>query len=227
MRNLKTLVCLGAALALSQAANAITLDFANVVGGKVQMQGNSLSFVNAVSGAAAGYSFQIGNVTGGSEDSLGNYGRIDGNFNIGAITISGTTQTADVTGLGIVYINDGLLNLTGTIDWKMIKTEGTSSSLNLMGVLNFTDIKYTGTEQDLIDLAKAGVGSETLNFTFASGKSLTELTSGTTYRTTFSGSIEGSPTAQSVPDGGSTLALLGGSIITMVTLRRKIKALVS
>src|SRR5205809_1500364 len=84
--------------ALAQPSWAISLDFGNLFGARVQIQGSTLSFLNN----SSGYSFQVGNVTGGSEDSLGDLGKIDGNFSIGAITSLGGTESANVSCLGLV-----------------------------------------------------------------------------------------------------------------------------
>jgi hypothetical protein len=69
-----------------------------------------------------------------------------------------------------------------------------------------TGITYGGSNQDLMELAAPGSASAVLSFSFASpGYSLTQLAS-TPVTTSYNGDLH---TSRSVPDGGSTLLILG------------------
>ncbi len=206
----KALGAVAVALAVSSvSAPAITLDFASIVGARVQFDGNADTFSFIPTDPALNQ-FQITS-SDGAGDSLGLAGRMNGSFNIGAISTIGGLQTASVSGSGQVVIHDGLGNdLTGSLTWDSISTFGTGGAINVNGSLNLASLSYSGSRADLIALAASGVGSEVISFQFVPGKTLTELTTdGMVYKTSFSGSVSGTETATLVPDGGSTLMLLG------------------
>jgi hypothetical protein len=156
-------------------------------------------------------------------DAVGDFGRMDGTFTIGAITTVGSVQTASVTGVGILTIHDGLgSDLKASLVWDAIQTSGAGGTINVNGVLNLSGIAYAGTELDLIALrdAQAGSGSDVVTFQFRPGKSLTALTAnGKINSTSFSGTLQATP----VPDGGLTLSLLGVALMGVEGLRRKLK----
>jgi hypothetical protein len=203
----------------SQNAQANTIDFDSVSGGAdIVFNGLSgFSFTDATTGADTGYSFKVQN-SDMAGDSIGDLGTISGNYTIGAITISGATQSASVTGNGTLTIVDIPVDgdeLTGNVVWENISTTGTGSTLNLNGLFNVTGVTYDGSQVDLTTLAKTGILSDDVTFSFNPGKSLTTLaTVGGT--TTYDGSI-----SAPVPDGAMTVELLGGALLALAAVRRK------
>lgn len=206
----------------SQQARAIVLDFSSDLGSSMSFNGTDNTF--GFNTGQSGRDFMITLVHDGFGDSLGFKGNVSGEFTIGTITTDGTMQSAPVTSVnGAVSIFDGATYLTGDIAWIDIFTEGSSGGSNSGGSMNVTNFSYGGTNNDLTTLATLGMGSgvSTLSFQFIPAKSLTVLTEGgTTNFTSYSGSIQSSP----VPDGGSTLALLGAALFGAAGLRRKFRS---
>jgi hypothetical protein len=206
----------------AQANQDPSLSFASVPTAQVDfLGGGQFDFTDATSGGNAGYSFAINGATvpplaGDSIGDLGNFGI--GVFTIGAITTSGSVQSAAVTGSTTVTINDGHgFNLTGTLVWDDIQTSGTGSTLNVVGNLNVTGVSYGGSSVDLSSLAAAGTLEDTVSFTFTDGQTLTQLaTDPNPTHTSFSGTIA------TVPDGAVTMELLGGAFLVLSAVRRKV-----
>jgi hypothetical protein len=225
------MVCL---TALScQKAQANSIEFASNPGGAaIVFNGKSqFSFANSTSTQTShgdpaqylGSSFSVDGVTAGmAGDSIGDLGTMSGTYTIGAITTVGSTQTAAVTGTGTLSIYDNGITgpaLKGTIDWENVTTSGTGNTLNLTGVLNVTDVVYNGTESDLAFFAGIGSLAETLTFSFTPGKTLTQLADYAT-KDTYSGALS-DDLPQGVPDGASTVGLLGGALLAIGSVRRK------
>ena len=78
-----------------------------------------------------------------------------------------------------------------------------------------TSLTYAGSQVDLETLASYGALSDTVSFTFNPAKPLTTLAD-TALHTTFSGSVT------ALPDGGMTAGLLGGAMLAIAAIRRKI-----
>lgn len=209
----------------SQQARAISLDFSSDLGASMRFDGNDNTFMFA--NGPSGRDFMITLVHDGFNDSLGLKGNIFGDFTIGAISNAGTTQSAPVTSVGgVISIFDGSTFLTGDIAWIDIYTDGTSGALNAGGAINVTNFSYGGSNMDLTTLATLGMGSgmAALSFQFVPAKSLSAVTeNGTITTMSYSGSLESSRSGSSVPDGGSTLALLGGALFGAAGLRHKFK----
>ena len=204
-----------AAMTCQNAQANASLDFSSIIGANVVFNGTGgFYFKNATTGAGAGNSFQVINADNLPGDSVGDYGNMSGTYSIGAITTSGATESAAVTGSGIVTINDGGFVLTGTLVWDDITTVGTGTTLNITGKLNVTSVTYAGSQVDLQTLAAAGSLSDTVDFTFNPAKPLTTLKN-TPEHTTFSGSIT------AIPDGAMTVQLLGGALLAIAAVRRK------
>ena len=210
-----SMLAAGAMALSSHQAEAIIIDFGNTQNGEIDFNGNTDSF--SFGNGPSGFSLAVTNVFGGVGDSVNNLGKIGGTFTIGAISISGGVQTASVTGSGTMTIRDSSGNLlTGTLTWDSIQSSGTGGTINVNGSLNLTGIAYAGSESDLNTLKFNGGGIEAVTFQFIPGLTLTQLTAdGTTNATSFSGSIA------SIPDGGSTVALLGLALVGIEGLRRK------
>lgn len=203
----------------SQQAHAIVLDFSSDIGASMRFDGTGNTFM--FDDGLSGRDFLVTLAHDGTGDAIGLKGNIMGDFTIGSISTDGTTQSAPVTSVGgVITIFDGTTSLTGDIAWIDIFTNGTVGGLNAGGAINVTNFSYGGSNIDLMTLASLGMNSGTaaLTFQFVPARSLTTLTAdGTTTNTSYSGSIGSS----NVPDGGSTLALLGGALFGAAGLRRK------
>jgi hypothetical protein len=222
------------AVLAGQNAQANAIEFASNPGGAgIVFNGKSqFSFANSTSTQTShgdpaqylGSSFSVDGVTPGmAGDSIGDLGTMSGKYTIGAITTVGSTQSAVVSGMGTLLIYDNGVKgpaLKGTIDWQSISTSGTGSTLNLSGVLNVTGVTYNGTEKDLQFFAGIGSLVETLTFSFTPGKTLTQLADYAT-KDTYSGALSDN-LPQGVPDGASTVGLLGGGLLALGSVRRKI-----
>jgi len=202
---------------LSFQARAIILNFANLADTEIDFSGGSFSFTTN----ANGYQFDITSVSGGVGDSVGLDGYIapGGPFTIGTITTNGAEQTAPVTGTGTLNITDqSLTNLTGSVQWVNITTFGVGGILDLMGIINLTNIMYSGTNSDLSALAAAGQAADVVTFQFVPAESLAQLvTMGG--ETSYSGSIEAT---SPVPEP-ATLTLAGMGFVGLLALGRRRK----
>ena len=163
-------------------------------------------------------------VTSGTASGL--LGEMTGTFTIGTITTTivpglGTMQTASVTGSGTFVIHDGAFTLSAALTWVDIAQFGSGAFLNTTGTVNLTGITYGGSNLDLLALAAAGSGNNVLSFQFAPTVSLEELRNGPgPHKTSFSGSVDFPSGA--VPDGGSTLILLGLAVAGVAAIRPRI-----
>jgi hypothetical protein len=136
-------------------------------------------------------------------------------------------QTAPVTTIGApgsFSIFDGTFWFTSEISWISIYTNGTGGGLNAGGSLNLSNVSYTGTNADLVALSVASDRTAVISFQFVPARSLTQLTSGGTKSTSYSGSVNGTPPPLHVPDGGSVLAMLGATLLGLQGCRRWFKS---
>jgi hypothetical protein len=146
-----------------------------------------------------------------------------GTFTIGTITSTiipglGTMSTASVSGSGTFVIHDGAFALSGMLTWVDIVQFGAGAALNTTGTVNLTGVTYSGSNLDLQSLAAAGSGSNVLSFQFAPTVTLDQLANGPgAQKTSFSGSVEYE--GPGVPDGGSTLILLGSTLAGIAAIR--------
>jgi hypothetical protein len=204
------------ALASTAHATSISFNYASVVGADISFAGNStFTFAPAVN------NFQIGLTTGsagtGSANAL--FGEITGTYTIGAVS----GNTASVTGTGTFVIHDGLgNNLTATLTWLDITQEGIGDVVNVSGDLNMSNVQYLGSNVDLKKFVTLGQGNgyNGLTAQFVPGQSINTLKT-TAETTSFSG------TATAVPDGGTTIALLGLGLLGVEALRRKLQGSVA
>jgi hypothetical protein len=214
---------IGGLCLLAHHAQAISINIAGL--GDLQFNGatDTFSFTNEVSGR----DFLITSVTGPGATNSAQFlqGTIDGVYQIGAITTSGAVQTAPVTlasGTPLITIYDAFnIMLTATVQWIQIKTEGLTGGLNSAGgVLNLTNIQYTGANADLLTLKASGggSGSAVITFQFDPGKSLTDLTTAGITETSYSGSL-----TANVPDGGTTAVLMGLGLLGVGFAGRRMK----
>ncbi|MFZ9746278.1 MAG: hypothetical protein ACO3G4_06570 [Opitutaceae bacterium] len=202
----KLLALAATTLLASVPLRAINLDFGSSPGAMLSFAGNgTFSFVDSAQGIYSGTDFVINLSSSGrtgSNSAVGLLGNLGGTFTLGAIS----SGVAAVTGSGPLTITDGANLFAGNVQWLQIHQAATSGNLNLSGVVNVTGITYGGSNQDLMELAAPGSASAVLSFSFASpGYSLTQLAS-TPVTTSYNGDLHPS---RSVPEGGSTLLILG------------------
>jgi hypothetical protein len=205
-----TLTCASSVLANNE------FDYASVTGADINFTGGgNFDFTPSPS-------FQITDSSLGTSAN-GFTGSMAGTWTMGTINnISPGIQEAAITGSGTFTIVGGGGTLTGTLVWDDIEQIGTGSTANYLASVNLTAMTYTGTNPELVTLAGQTSVIDTLNFTFVPAESLTALAAGG-LSTSFSGSINGTtPPGAMAPDGGMTVALLGGAMVALAGLRRKL-----
>ena len=211
----------GALILAVQNVSAITMQFSSLTGASVEFIGTSDTFSFLPGSPADQFGITLSDGVG---DSLGKQGRMDGTWQIGAITTDGLgNQSAPVTGSGTLYIADGSgFTLTASLDWQQISSGYQGGRLN--GVLNLGSITYAGVNSDFITLATPGAGTETVSFSFWDAQDLAVLTTdGQVNSTAFSGRLTSSgvnlPPA-GVPDSGASALLLGLVLAGLSGVRR-------
>jgi hypothetical protein len=220
------IIAVAAGLAVSAASSqaALSLSFSNQgLNTGIQFNGSSSSFqLNPAPGSLGAPQFAVTSETGGTS-SIGLVGWINGSpWTIGAITTSGMIQSATVTGLGNLFINDGAGdNLTGNLNWMTIQTDQSAGFINSTLDLDITSLAYSGLNVDLLALVHGGNGSLNLTFQFNPGESLSQLTTGSAQIGSYSGSFAG---GTSVPEPSTIIAgallLLPFGISTARILRK-------
>jgi len=212
MKNwLLSLIMLGATIIPAQAA--LTLNFSNVTNANITFSGGSFSFVDG----DGGYDFSITGSAGGTGDAVGLLGNLGGSFAIGTISdLGGGLLQAPVTGAGSLSINDGSNLFTADVDWKNIRTLDTAGGLNATGSINLTNLAYSGSFQDLLQLKNALTGIGVITFQFIPAVSLTDLKTGQ-YNNSYSGTFAAAP----VPEPTS-IFLFGSMLLGCgIWLRRR------
>jgi len=205
LTHLCTALSLTATLAFSGHLLANDIDYANLAHTNIVFNGTG-GFSFSHTGTPAANIEITGSTTG---DSVGLMGEITGNYQIGTVTHVGPVSSATVTGTGTFLVRDGTDTLTATVNWDDILQVGTGSTLNDNGQVNLTNILYSGTNVDLVDLKDDLTASNVLDFTFTPAETLAALK---THRvsTSFSGSID-----YSVPDNGNTALLTGLGLVAI------------
>ena len=141
-------------------------------------------------------------------------------FQIFVVIVPGLAETGDVSGTGAFVIHDGVGNdLTATLVWTSVAQVGAGNALNFRGSVNLTSITYSGTNADLVALAAAHSAIDVLSFQFTTQIDLTFLAvhPGGDITNSFSGTIA------TVPDGGTTVMLLGAALGVLGIARRALK----
>jgi len=195
-------ICVGSLLIVGWVAGfaqaSPTLDIASspgsstAPGSTINFNGAGTNTTFAFSPAPDGSDFTVISEQGGTGAAINLTGLISGTYTIGAITTIGSLQTATVTGTGQLSIGTAATGgvLTANLNWVDIFQAGTSGDLNVGGVLNLSNVSYTGSNADLQALALESVGSATLDFTFNPALSLAQLTAnGASNSTSYSGTI--------------------------------------
>jgi len=207
----------------SQASLSLSLSNQGLNTG-IQFNGASSSFqLNPAPGSLGSPQFAVTSETDGSS-AIGLKGWINGSpWTIGPISVSGTTQTATVTGLGSLFLNDGAgNNLTGNLNWITIETVQSLGGINAALSVNVTGLAYTGINADLLALANGGNGSLNLSFQFNPGQTLTQLTTGSAQIGSYSGSLAGAmvPEPSTMIAGALLLLPLGASSLRILRKHR-------
>jgi hypothetical protein len=198
-------------LASSFQASAIQLQLSADLGASLHFNGagpgGTFNFVNN----SSGYSFIV--ETSDGLDVLGS-ATITGTYAIGSISSGGggaeSASVSVVSGPATLVIEDVNGDLfTASLTWNQIATSGTGG--NLSATLSLASVSYSGSHSDLLTLASHNSGDMAVSFQFLPPKSLTELTGETAINDSrsFSGTISADDRNARVPDGGSTLILLG------------------
>ena len=204
---------LGAVSLQTAGATALTLDFANVFGSSISFDGaGNFSFPNSGT-----YDFVINGETGGSTAG-GLFGNLSGTFAIGTIATVGSTETAAVTGAGLLTITDAsAVNLTADLNWVSIQTTGTSSgTINELNTVNLSNMSYSGSNVDLLALAAPTTGIATVSFQFIPAQDLNALKV-TSEGNSYSGTIG----IGTVPEP-MTLSLMGVGLLGLGLLRKRL-----
>jgi len=216
-----------------QADAAIRLDFSSVVGGGITFDPTDVTppsngvgtffFDHGILPGQTNSAFQITNHTGNTTPgigALGLLGDITGTYNVGPITMpsANTEEAVIVDGAGATHLftitDAGGFVFSADVDWIKIRTTGVGGLINADGQVNLSNITYTGTNADLVQLkneASPNSGIATISFQLASDASLTTLFTTNTSPTTtsFSGSVTSAPEP-------SQLALLSAGGVTLV-----------
>jgi VPDSG-CTERM motif len=206
-----SLALAGLGLISANDAKAVTFAYSSAIG----------AFINFDGASHFSFSPSTGNFNVTSGTASGLAGEITGTYTIGTITTSGSTSSAPVTGTGTFVIHDGVNTFSSTLVWVDVSQTGTGGTLNVTGAANLTAITYGGSNADLLALKNAGAAANTLTFQFVPAVTLADLKSSGTHSTSFSGTVG------SVPDGGTTVAMLGFALLGVASLRRTIKAVKS
>lgn len=216
MMNTKTIIITAAAgLALSAATSRADMefDFTGVNGSTIQFNGGGtlLAGSSFQFNSANANQWQIQNENGGV-NALNLYGGFSSTpITYGAVTTSGSMQTAPVTSAGSFYITDAQgKQLTGTIGWVQTYTIGKGGGgANVDLVVNITDLSYVGVNPDLRAMLNGSQPTIDLSFTFASGgKTLSQLTTGGQFMTQYGGSVSVVPEAGTMFAGAGALGLV-------------------
>lgn len=173
-------------------ADTISVGFESIVGAKISFKNGEITFTTPTKNPNS--NFQINGSNNLPGDSLGDFGKLSGTFTIGAITTIGTQQTAPVSGSGLLTINDGTDTFSANLQWDEIEQQGTAGNLNDAGVVNLSNVTYSGSSADLLALKNSIDQTAVLSFSFTPAKSLTALkTTKTAITQTFSGQISALP----------------------------------
>ncbi len=204
------LCVMGLIMGAGGSAFGITLDIANTGNAPLHFVGSSSQPYFEFTNDLLGNSFYI---TGsdGAGDSLGLYGSISSQFNIGTVYQDDTTYYAGVSGPGTLTIKDGSTPFTATVQWYEIYTDGGGGAINYNAYGNLSAIDYGGTKSDL----QGWVADQTavVGFTFTDPvKTLLDLTTEANNSTAFDGTLSAIPAP-------ATVLLLGAGLLGLVGLR--------
>ncbi|HWB09530.1 MAG TPA: hypothetical protein VG826_09910 [Pirellulales bacterium] len=201
-------LCLARA-GLASGGVTLELDFANTSGAHLHFSGANGKF--SFTPDSHGHDFVINNVSNGTGSAMGLFGAISGTFTISTIH----NNAASVTGNGVLTIFDGSHNLTANISLVEMDKSISFGAFNLGEVVNLSNIHYTGSNQDLRDLA--GGLDPTLMLSFFDRHTLAQLRSGGhSLDTGFAGAV-----TAAVPEPATMTFFLGASPVVGLWLARR------
>jgi len=203
---------------VAQTANAanISCDFSSVAGASIKFTGtgDKIEFPNT-----GAYDFVVTDAT--SPNLGGLFGTIGGTFVVGTISspFSGVEQALLTTTDGSFSIFDGTASLTANLDWKDITVfNKLSGVMNGTGIVNLSNLAYTGSNSDLLAIKNGQDQTVVLTFQFSplKKKSLADLmVNNQVNSTSYSGSLS------AVPEPSMLVGLAGmGLVGLMLAVRR-------
>ncbi len=217
-------VGLGFAFWTNVVQGVLNLDFSGVPGSKIVFYGSSSQF--GITQGKVSATNPLGDqwwITGGGTGAaLGLSGNFFGGpWTYGAITVSGSDQSALVTSPNATFsIRDGAgLLAIGKVNWVEVITSQYVGGVNAGTTVNITDMSYAGLNPDLVALVNecGGDGSVDLSFQFIPGLTLTDLTTGTgPYKSSYSGTFVAVPEVATIIAGALLLLPLGVSTLRIV-----------
>ncbi|MDQ8198770.1 hypothetical protein QEH56_11450 [Pelagicoccus enzymogenes] len=209
----KTLAAFSAAALLTASANAIVIDISSAGDSGLAFGGDSsVSFFSNVDG----HVFEVNDSDGAVGDAKGLFGSIGGIWTIDPWTGNTTTLSG---GPGTFTIwDENSETLTADLDLSMIGTVLSGGVMN--GASNLSNFAYAGTNEDLMWLASSGVATLSLSFELAQGPSdlSIDYLAENSIESTFSGDVAATHT---VPEGGTTAALMGFGLFAIAAYSRK------
>jgi hypothetical protein len=214
-------------------ADDIEIDFSNVKSAGIAFTGSG-AFDFFPTGTNL-FNFQVTNTDGLPGTSLGFFGELTnpagGSFQMGAVSSCGVNcQTASVSGAGGLTIYGGVNgsdtapdtsvpDFTAQIQWVEINQLGSGVTLNDKLVLDISNISYSGTNADLLDLKNSVDQYGTVSFTLKQGVNLQTLYNASSgpISESFSGQIN------AMPEPGFYGVLCVG-LISLVAVGRRLKS---
>jgi hypothetical protein len=203
----------------------LVLDISSVANADVAIQGTGSGATFAFQNNGMGQGFDI-TKSSGLGDAVGLFGTINGTFSYStaSITSIGPGQTAPVStssGATLAITDSKNVSLTAAISGVDIATLGTAGVINVDGAINLTNVHYSGTNTDLLELKNdvaASGGIVALTFQFVPGATLTQMAAGGSDPTSYSGTIA----TASIPEPGTLLlgCIALGTIAVGATWRK-------
>jgi hypothetical protein len=205
----------------------LVLDISSEVGANVDFKGTGTGASFVFNNSQSGYGFTITD-SSGVGDSLGLHGTIGGTstYTKASIVTFGLQQTASATTSGgtLTITDSSLVSLTGKLVGVNVATMGTGGAVDVNGAVNLTNVSYSGTNADLLELtreAAASGGIVAISFQFVPGERLTDLAaSGSDLKTSYSGTIT---TAVAPEPASLTLVCIALGTIVLGMRRRKLR----
>lgn len=212
MNLMKSIAAFSTAALFAASANAIVIDISSVGDSGLAFAGDSTASFFANS---SGYVFEVNNSDGLAGDARGLLGMISGVW-----SFSPSGNVSNLSGAtGSFVIDDGAGDmLTADLDLSKIGTVLSGGVITA----NLSNLIYAGANMDLMEMFNAGAASLSLSYEIARGPSNLTLDylANNEVESTFSGDL--SSNAISVPDGGTTAAMLGfGFLLLAAAGRRK------
>jgi hypothetical protein len=237
-RSLTLILAIVFGLGLGSSGQAsIDLDISSAIGATVEFKGTGTgaTFVFNNNRSGQGFEVTMSSSGGGPNSAVGLFGTLGGTYSYtkASIVSFGKAQEAPVisTGGKLTITDASMHSLTGTISGVDVTTLGTGGSVDLNGIINLTNVSYSGTNHDLKQLkAEAAVngGVVAISFQFIPGKSLTQLAANKAdNKTSYSGSIATVFNGASVPEPSSlVIAGLGALGFIAYGWRKRCQSLI-